>query len=190
MALASRSMTVQDTEGRVVPYAWVEVRREDVAGLPLANLYSDRAGTVGLGNPVQTNAYGFVQFFVSGGAFKITSYLDDGSYESILRYEGIGRGSEVDITFTIPKGLWNSGTTYQQNDHVYRGGDNFVSLVADNLNHTPDDTTPGDTAYWMYMGPVAGVTVADVLAELGVTSITISESDPSGGVDGDIWFKV
>ncbi len=33
-------------------------------------------------------------------------------------------------------------------------------------------------------------TVESVLDELGVHNITISTSDPSGGQDGDLWFKV
>jgi len=35
-----------------------------------------------------------------------------------------------------------------------------------------------------------GATVAEVLAELGVNNITISTSDPSGGSNNDLWFKV
>lgn len=35
-----------------------------------------------------------------------------------------------------------------------------------------------------------GATVGEVLSELGLHSVTISVSDPSGGVDGDLWLKV
>lgn len=37
---------------------------------------------------------------------------------------------------------------------------------------------------------LAGATVDDVLTALGVNSITVSNSAPSGGVNGDIWFQV
>lgn len=33
-------------------------------------------------------------------------------------------------------------------------------------------------------------TVAELLAELGATAITVSEDDPSGGAEGALWFKV
>ena len=46
---------------------------------------------------------------------------------------------------------------------------------------------PSSNAHWTYL-PLP--TVQQVLTELGVHRITISEDDPSGGVDGDIWFKV
>jgi hypothetical protein len=35
-----------------------------------------------------------------------------------------------------------------------------------------------------------GASVQDVLDELGVHKITISVNPPSGGVDGDLWFRV
>ncbi len=190
MPLASRSMTVQDTAGNVRPYSWVSVLREDVAGSPPALLYSDRDGLVPLGNPVQTDENGFIQFFVIGGAYRIEAYETTSTFSKVLRYEAIGRAAESDFQMAVPKGAWSALTTYAASDLVYSGAKMFISRVDANLNHTPDSTTPGDTAYWMYVGPIVGVTVQNVLDELGVHKITISTLDPSGGVDNDIWFKV
>jgi hypothetical protein len=47
--------------------------------------------------------------------------------------------------------------------------------------------TSGD---WSSLVLLKGVSAADVLTELGVHSITISEDEPSGGVDTDLWFQV
>lgn len=93
----------------------------------------------------------------------------------------------VGLAFT-PRGAWAGGTTYAKNDLVETGGAAFVSNVDSNTGHTPDVTpSPASDSYWTLL-PVA--TVTQVLAALGVHAITISEDDPSGGQDGDIWFKV
>lgn len=47
----------------------------------------------------------------------------------------------------------------------------------------------GGSADWQGPAYLTG-SVSDVLTALGVNSITVSTSDPSGGVDGDLWFKV
>ncbi|MEJ0012781.1 MAG: hypothetical protein WDM94_09185 [Bauldia sp.] len=53
---------------------------------------------------------------------------------------------------------------------------------------TPADDP--DPAVWSDLVSIAGASAEDVLAELGVHNITISEADPSGGVNNDLWFKV
>lgn len=45
----------------------------------------------------------------------------------------------------------------------------------------------GDRVLFTHSGDA---TVADVLSALGVNSITVSTSDPSGGSDNDLWIKV
>lgn len=52
------------------------------------------------------------------------------------------------------------------------------------------DPDTGSGATWSDLIVIKGPTVAEVLAELGISSITISTDDPSGGSDGDLWFKV
>jgi hypothetical protein len=46
------------------------------------------------------------------------------------------------------------------------------------------------SADWSSLVLLKGASAADVLTELGVHSITISESEPSGGADNDLWFQV
>lgn len=93
--LARKTLTVQDAAGNLVPEVTLTVRRE-TAGQPLAAIFSDRAGTMQLANPVvlpQTN--NGVAFHVAGGAYRI-----DVSAPSIgtvtHRYVGIGTASETD----------------------------------------------------------------------------------------------
>lgn len=157
--LAKWERTVQDTEGNVMPKAWVDVRIEagsvvDVTGMPRASLFKDRDGAIPLGNPFQADSDGNAIFYAAGGAHRVAITRADGTgTPRILRYEAIGRGAEVDFLFVNPMGLWSSVITYALTDMVYKSGYVYVSMVDGNLNHAPDDVgSPGDTAYWMYMG--------------------------------------
>ena len=88
-----------------------------------------------------------------------------------------------------PKGAYAGGTTYSYRDMVTTGGALWIYH-----NNTPGSgnappTLPTQTnAYWQLVAN--SPTVQDVLDDLGINSITISTSDPSGGVDNDLWFKV
>jgi hypothetical protein len=94
MALARREFTVVDESGNIVTDAQVEVRRE-IAGQPLAAIYSDRDGTTPLGNPFNVDPdTGVAAFHVTGGAYKIRAFKT--GFERIERYVGIGTGSETD----------------------------------------------------------------------------------------------
>lgn len=98
MTLARKSFFVQDRDGNVVPGAHVEVRLEEV-GQPLVPLYSDRAGTMPLGNPIDADANGHVYFHVVGGAYKIRVYTGPSgapATEHVERYVGIGLAQETD----------------------------------------------------------------------------------------------
>lgn len=191
MALARHQFTVTDNAGNVLPGASVELRHEE-AGAPLASLYSDRAGTVALGNPFLADSEGFAALHVVGGAYRLTVTKD--GFSRVLRYVAIGRASETDIQFVHPAGAWSSGGTYSVGDYVTYSGRTFVSRVNSNLNHTPPSSET-DNTYWMFApsGPAGadGATVAEVLAELGVPSITVSTSGPSGSAaENAIWLKV
>jgi hypothetical protein len=191
MAFARHQFTVTDDAGNVLPGSAIEVRREE-AGAPFATLYSDRAGTVALGNPFFADSDGFAAMHVIGGAYRIT--VTKGRFSRVLRYIAIGRASETDIQFVNPAGAWSALGTYSIGDYVTFSGRTFVSLVDANVNHSPPASAT-DTAYWMFApsGPAGadGATVEQVLAALGVPSITISTSDPSGpAAENAIWLKV
>jgi hypothetical protein len=93
MALARYQFTVTDAAGNVVPDATVTVRRE-IPGAPLVPLYSDRNGTSSLGNPILSDADGFVFFHCAGGAYQIIA--TKGAFSRTWRYVGIGLMAETD----------------------------------------------------------------------------------------------
>lgn len=100
MPLARWQATIVDSAGNIIPSPWVEVRRE-VAGAPLASLFSDRAGATPISNPFQAGVDGFAAFHVSGGAYKVRAYDVASGYERIWRYVGIGTSSEIDQTLAF-----------------------------------------------------------------------------------------
>lgn len=186
MALARYNGTIQDLTGNAVQSGTVTVFRE---GTGIEQLYSDRDGLVPLSNPIVTDSDGSFFFHAPGGAFRLEA-VGAGIGTKTIRYVGVGLGAESDFQGLNPRGLYSAATTYELADMVRAGDYLFASRVDDNLNHTPDSTTPGDTAYWMYLGPIAGTTEADILAALGITGVIISEDNPSGGIDGNLWLQV
>lgn len=95
MALARWQATIVDEAGDIQTLPTIEVRRE-VAGAPLASLYSDREGTTPIGNPFTGDAEGFAAFHVDGGAYRIDA--TKGAFTRTWRYVGIGTASEFDAT--------------------------------------------------------------------------------------------
>jgi hypothetical protein len=94
MALARWQRTIVDNAGNILPGAQITVRRE-VSGAPLAVLYSDRDGTVPLGNPFTADpTTAFAAFHAAGGAHRID--VVSGAFSQTLRYVGIGTMSEKD----------------------------------------------------------------------------------------------
>lgn len=97
MSLAKYNRVVLNGAGEGVA-AFIEVKSE-VSGQPLATIYSDRDGTLVLGNPFTANSDGSFGFHVVGGAYQVRAYTGaSGSptFEKILRYEAIGLNSESD----------------------------------------------------------------------------------------------
>lgn len=186
MALARYNGTVQDLFGTAVQAGSVTVIRE---GAGLEQLYSDREGSVPKDNPLLTEADGSFFFHAQGGAFKFL-LTAPGVGTKEVRYIGVGLGSEGDGQGLTPRGLYSAVVTYELADMVKAGNYLFASRQDGNLNNTPDSTTPADTAYWMYLGPIAGTTEADILAALGITGVIISEDPPSGGIDGNLWLQL
>ena len=56
----------------------------------------------------------------------------------------------------VPKGAWNSATTYATGDLVEHAGAVFLSNTDDNLDNEPDAATPGSTAEWTYFAVATG----------------------------------
>ena len=93
MVLARFQRTIVDALGNVLPGATITVRKE-IAGAPLAVLYTDRAGTVPLGNPFAADGDGFAAFHTAGGALRITAA--SGATSIDWRYVPIGLAGEAD----------------------------------------------------------------------------------------------
>lgn len=94
MAILARwQATIVDDAGNIQPGASVEVRREE-PGLPLVTIYSDRDGTMPLGNPMTADSEGFAAFHVLGGAYRITATKN--GFSRVWRYVGIGNAGEQD----------------------------------------------------------------------------------------------
>jgi hypothetical protein len=97
MALGRFQRTLTDASGNVVAGATVTVR-EQVTN-DLAALYSDRAGTEAIGNPITTGSDGLIAFHAAGGAYKITSVKDAFSVE--WTWVGVGTAQEYDYESII-----------------------------------------------------------------------------------------
>jgi hypothetical protein len=108
MALARWQATIMDDAGNVLNGAQVTVRRE-VAGAPLANLFADRDGLVGMGNPFPAGADGFAAFHVAGGAYRITATL--GGFSREWRYVAVGLAAESDSLTTGISWIFDSSTS-------------------------------------------------------------------------------
>lgn len=65
------NLTATDRFGNTIPNAAVSVYDEP-AGTVLSSLYTDRAGTTPLTNPLTTDANGFVRFYAAPGYYKAT----------------------------------------------------------------------------------------------------------------------
>lgn len=98
--LARWQSTIVDNFGNIMPGAQVTVRKE-IAGAPLAALYTDRAGTVPLGNPFTVGSDALAAFHAIGGPYRITATL--GGLSQDYRYVAVGRAAEADqVLFGVP----------------------------------------------------------------------------------------
>lgn len=160
---------VQDQQGNQLSGVWTRVRREELAGNPLAVLFSDRAGTIGKDNPFYT-ATGEPFFHAAGGPLWVEVYGDGFSQE--WRYVPLGLGAESDIRALNPMGLYDSGTTYAVGDMVTAMVSSvphlYVSLADSNIANAPDTTVPiADTLYWMHLGIAAATVATGIYVALG-----------------------
>jgi hypothetical protein len=80
--------TIVDDEGSVVPVCNIEVRSEETGDL--VQIYDAfEAGNL-LGNPLQTDAEGFVRLYAEGDIYRVRAYL--GGFERIWRHVIFGIG--------------------------------------------------------------------------------------------------
>lgn len=152
MALARFERDFTDDAGNLLTGSVTVTVRRMSGGLP--QLYSDRAGASALGNPF-VNDGGRVAFHAEGNAYRVT--VTQGAFSRELTYVAIGLAGESDFGVAQNQGDWSAVVTYDQNDYVVHDGVGiFISTQDSNLNHEPDDATPGSTAYWTYYPGIVG----------------------------------
>jgi hypothetical protein len=99
MALARYEGVAQDSAGNVIPNATVEVRR-DAPGRPVVPLFSDRNGTVPIGNPIKTDPLGKFSFHAPGGVYYVRVFTGPSQapfQEYVRRYQALGTAAERDV---------------------------------------------------------------------------------------------
>lgn len=129
-----------DDAGNVLMSPTVEVRDESTAAL--VALFSDRAGTTGIGNPFTGGSDGLIAFHCAGGAYKIT--VTKASVTRTFRYVGIATFGEHDFVSSCPatsgsavlKGDGAGGTATATAGTDYMKGDT-TSLVSKGFTLTP-----------------------------------------------------
>lgn len=100
MAVFNGRALTKEADGtlKVVPNAHIEVRSE-IAGLPLAALKSNRAGTSGKANPFDADADGKFSFYVVGGSYQIRAYTGSSGApdtEDFIYHVAVGLNAESD----------------------------------------------------------------------------------------------
>lgn len=185
MTLARYQGFVQNNNGDIVPGASVEVISEG-PGNPPAILYTDRAGTILAGNPVQSDPEGYYGFHVLGGAYRIHAYK--GSFSREYRYVGIGLAQESD---TLPAGYKGTSLTSMlisiasktfttQSGLAFNPGD-YVRVAP---NGSPTDFMEGNVI--TYVGDQMTVSVSSANGSGTYSDWTIGLAGPRGtnGIDG------
>jgi len=95
MALAALNYVITDEAGNLATSSTFELRRE--SDNALASLYSDRAGTVAVGNPF-TDSTGVGRVHVAAGAYRLT--VTNGAFIRTWRYVAVGLAQELDSVVT------------------------------------------------------------------------------------------
>lgn len=206
MALGRWQATIVDQSGNIQVGAQVTVRRE-VAGGPLAVLYSDRDGASATGNPLTADANGFVSFHAAAGAYRIDATL--GAFSITWRYVPVGLGAETDgavagIAFTFDDGTADAnpgsgafrfnnvspGSATQLFVSIYdRSGNNIASWLAslDDAGQSADRgivVIKNSNDASLFVGRVTGsVTNATTYYKIPVTPISAS-SFSDGAIAG------
>lgn len=105
--LARFQSTAVDTAGNVIAGAFVTVRNQATGNI--VSLYSDRAGTIALGNPFNADSNGYFGFHVAGGTYRIA--ISDGISSSEITWVGVGRVQENEVIQISSNGNVGIGTS-------------------------------------------------------------------------------
>jgi len=146
MALARYQTTIVDDSGDILSGATITVRSE-TPGAALAALYSDRAGTVAVGNPISSESDGSVAFHVANGAYRID--VEYGAWSRTYRYVGISTLSEASVPPLGVAFLYDSVITDADPGSGYFRLNNAVPADATALYINETDDAEVDVTDWL-----------------------------------------
>jgi hypothetical protein len=146
MVLARWQRTIVDESGNVLAGATITVRR-DVAGAPLAVLYSDRAGATPLGNPFSSDADGMAAFHAANGVYRIEATY--GSSTQTWRYVGVSTASEADTFMTGVGYLYEAETADADPGAGYFRFNNSTPASASTVYISTSDSAAVDVTSWL-----------------------------------------
>ena len=115
MVLPVFQATVADAAGNILPGATVTVRRESDNGL--ASLFSDRAGTSALGNPIITDSNGFIRFYTAEDTYRVdaVSGLTSVTWRHVALSLRIDLTGPLDNKWDLHAGLeWKTFSTHER----------------------------------------------------------------------------
>lgn len=147
--------------------------RVELEGGGLVSIYSDRAGSTPLANP-ETFADGKINFYVAGGALKIT--LTSGAFSRVLRYKANGLLAEKDslaaaaVAFTPAAGLLSTNVQAAIEEVAAASGSIGGSTGATDNRLLRADGTGGSTLQ------SSGVTLDDSDYLSGVARLTFDKA--------------
>jgi hypothetical protein len=185
MALARYESVAVNLAGDVIPNATVEVRRDE-PGRPIVPLFSDRDGTVALGNPITADSEGKFGFHVAGGAYYVRVFTGPSQQpmqQYVRRYQAIGTAAERDVE-DLATALETGTATFPLQSELNA----FVPLdpgIGGKVYADPDPSKNGFYAYegdlWVWKRPLYD-TISRLTIVGGTANDIIAEFAP--GVDG------
>lgn len=177
--LARWQGTITNEAGDVVPNASVEVR--DEATGDLAALKSNRAGTIGIGNPATADDDGFVFFYVVGGAYRIVASAPGFTRE--WRHVGVGTAQEhdapVDGLGTVKSITVSGGIETPDGQPI---------TVTGSIRAAQIPSSVAGTAYTFVDDDRARLKVFDNAGEIAATLPQAGSGDPAEFLSG--WFSM
>jgi hypothetical protein len=173
---------------KIAPFASVEVRRESTGAL--ASLFSDRAGLVGISNPMTADEYGRFTFCVpglqEGYRIRVTEAASPG-LEYTHRNVPIGLFQELDSPLTTLGDLMRGGSTGEP-ERMGVGSDGYP-LVPNSGGPAGLAYLPPALGYNLVGGYLEWTAVGSPTSTLTVEIKTWSGNDPSASEPVWIAFR-
>lgn len=156
---------------------------------PQIQVYADVNGLVPLSQPIFTDGFGHVDFYLSGGPYTLAVYLGGTLQNSYADQYPMGGGGGGTPGLTTQNHSWNAGMTYGIGCHPIVAAAGFEGItsgfpfafIPENENQSPPtDTTLSELlTYASPCGPTASITAwsitSDVVTFTAVNSFSIGQ---------------